>query len=218
MEPPDRGKKQKQAKGRSKATQNPGKGVSYSDYPKLGTPVPAKGHSKAKTVKETLASEIVYHQKNHVEKIVPLQFQDQQWQQDPWFIKERYLGNQTYMVQEGRLRYVYEAMLVETESVQIHHNHVTQGDFKTPITHSKCYIIKVLHPQEWGLDPAKPKVLKLANPKDFHFNYWDYIQAWNYAFYYQNPPKKHTWFFSLNLNISKTSGFPLWFMHWWKKN
>ena len=78
MEPPDRGKKkdQKQTKGRSKATQNPGKGVSYSDYPKLGSSAPSKGHSKTKTTKEALASEVVYHQKSHVENIVPLYCKD----------------------------------------------------------------------------------------------------------------------------------------------
>ena len=34
-----------------------------------------------------------------------------------------------------------------------------------------------------GLDPTKPKVLKLYNPKDFHFNDWDYIKAWNFTFW-----------------------------------
>ena len=63
------------------------------------------------------------------------------------------LGKPTYMVLEGRLRYVYEAMLVEREYIV--NNHVNLGDFKTPIIHSKCYIIKVLHPHEWELDPAK---------------------------------------------------------------
>ena len=75
MEPPDRGKKkgdQKQTKGCSKSIQNTRKGVSYSDYPKLGSTVPSKGHSKTKTAKKVLPTEVVYHQKSHVESIIHL--------------------------------------------------------------------------------------------------------------------------------------------------
>ena len=52
--------------------QNFGKRVSYSDYSKLGYQALSKGYSK----------------KSHVEYVLHLQSQDQQWQQNSWFIKD----------------------------------------------------------------------------------------------------------------------------------
>jgi hypothetical protein len=53
-------------------------------------------------------------------------------------------------------------------------------------------IIKILSPKEWALDPNGEKSIRISEDKIISFNYWDYIQAFTQAFYYQNPKNKHS--------------------------
>ena len=135
-------------------------------------------HSVGKLISSHLINflqfEIVYKQKQHIEEVLSLALENLKLHQNAWKLKERYFGTQNYMVQEGRMHYVYENILIETESVQIEHFRTTPKDIKSAITHSKCYITRVLHIHEWGLDPTKSRILKLNNS---NYNYWDYIQA-----------------------------------------
>ncbi|KAF6167945.1 hypothetical protein GIB67_027723 [Kingdonia uniflora] len=91
--------------------------------------------------------------------MLTLSFDDLKLHQDDWGLKERYFANQNYMVQEGRYRYVYEAMLIETVSAQLEYHHINPKDLKNSIIDSKCYVTRVLHLSEWGLDPTKSRTL-----------------------------------------------------------
>jgi hypothetical protein len=66
------------------------------------------------------------------------------------------------------------------------------------------------------LNPNGEKAIKIAENKYIYFNYWDYIQAFTQAFYYQNPKNKHSWFFSVNPEIVEKP-IPNWFFEWWIK-
>ena len=93
---------------------------------------------------------------------------------------------------------------------------------QSTLTHSKCYIVRVLHPYEWGLDPSKQKFVKVQTKGYFvthEYNFWDYIDAWHKVFYYQNPTWNHSWLISLNPKMleSPSLGFPTWFYHIWEK-
>lgn len=216
MEPPDRGRGRGRGRGgRKSGSQQYGRGrisLSLSEYPTLGE---SSSQSKQKTAKEAFEQGPQYVKKNITEPLITLSEGDLNLHpKDPWCLKERYLQNQQYTVQEGKSRYIYEAILTETSSVQITHHYLEEGNSRTPITFSKCYIIRVMHPQEWGLSTFATRTLKINEQK---YNYWDYARAWTYAFYYQNPVRTHSWFFIMNPEIvQKETGFPSWFLHWWE--
>ena len=89
--------------------------------------------SQKKTIKDVLQSEVVYFQKQHNEKVLSLSLDDLKLHQEAWGLKERYFGNHNYRVQEGRLRYVYENILIGTGSVQIERFYVNPKDIKSAI-------------------------------------------------------------------------------------
>jgi hypothetical protein len=134
---------------------------------------------------------------------------------DGWNIKTRYLESRGYPGLDGKSRPLYEMLLLSTESITITHNYHNNNP-QSFISFSKCYINKILTPREWGLNPNSEKAIKTAEGKYFFFNYWDYIQAFTLAFYYQNPKNKHSWFFSINPEISGKQ-IPNWFYAWWNK-
>ncbi|KAF6152607.1 hypothetical protein GIB67_013054 [Kingdonia uniflora] len=121
--------------------------------------------------------------------MLTLSFDDLKLHQDAWSLKERYFANQNYMAQEGHYRYVYEAMLIETTFVQLEHHHINPKDLKSLITHSKCYVTRVLHLSEWGLDLTKSRTLS----------------------------ENILVFFCRNPDIIKRFSFPTWFLNWWEK-
>lgn len=222
-EPPDQSKVQKPARRK----QQRGTKAPLSDYPNLGTPSVSPS-TKVPSFKDTLKKEVIYTQKSVMEHVSDISFEDADDRdiefttQNHWSLKERYLGNQNYPFSDGKHRYVYESMLTGTGSCVISHNLLHPNDkIGSPITHSKCYITKILGPREWGFELNKPRLIQATG---ISFTYWDYIQAWSYAFYYQNPIRNHTWFFSINPKIitnpsSRTpaSAFPSWFVRWWDK-
>jgi hypothetical protein len=110
---------------------------------------------------------------------------------DGWFIKTRYLEKRSYPGLSGKSRPYLEVLLTFTESVTITH-YYHNNDPKDFINFSKCHIIKILSPKEWALDPNGEKSIRISEDKIISFNYWDYIQAFTQAFYYQNPKNKHS--------------------------
>ncbi|KAL4580216.1 hypothetical protein LXL04_016401 [Taraxacum kok-saghyz] len=49
---------------------------------------------------------------------------------------------------------------------------------------------------EWGLSTLKEREFMMPPSKfPVKFTYWDYIESFHKAFLYENPQKKHTWFF-----------------------
>nr|KYP60354.1 hypothetical protein KK1_022756 [Cajanus cajan] len=45
------------------------------------------------------------------------------------------------------------------------------------------------------------------------YNYWDYIDAWNKTFWYQNKTNRHSWLIYFKRNVQYK--FPSWFLQWW---
>ena len=177
------------------------------------------------TAKDALKEQPLYYRKEFpipiTELVIPLASSDVKQRSQPWGLKERYLERQNFPVKNGFFRYIYEAILTETQSVNITHFHIDSRNPQSAISHSKCYIVRILHPQEWGLDPNKNRSLKIPNSNRIQeYNYWNYIEAWTRAFYYQNPTRNHSWLFCLNPKILDTPnslGFPNWFYHIWVK-
>ena len=134
---------------------------------------------------------------------------------DGWSLKTRYLENRGYAALQNQPRLYLEILLTITESVTIVH-HYQNNNPESFINFSKCHINKVLTPREWGLNPNEGKAIKIAEGKYIYFNYWDYIQAFSKAFYYQNPKNKHSWFFSVNPEVLNKH-IPNWFYEWWSK-
>ena len=132
-----------------------------------------------------------------------------------WSVKTRYLESRGYPGLFGKSRPNLEILLAITESVTITH-HYQNNNPESFINFSKCHINKILLPKEWGLNPNGEKAIKVSEGKYIYFNYWDYVQAFTKAFYYQNPKNKHSWFFSINPNIV-ASEIPNWFYEWWIK-
>ncbi|KAK6145321.1 hypothetical protein DH2020_022141 [Rehmannia glutinosa] len=85
--------------------------------------------------------------------------------------------------------------------------------------YSKAFINKVITPEQWDGDLYRFKDIspetKNSHLKRFYFNYFDYIQAWDMAFCYENRQKKH-WFIQFKeqqvLNFS--NWFIVWFSNW----
>ncbi|CAK8533945.1 unnamed protein product [Lathyrus sativus] len=134
---------------------------------------------------------------------------------DGWSIKTRYLESRGYRGLHGKSRPNLEILLTVTESVTITH-HYQNNNPESFINFSKCHINKILLPREWGLNPNAEKAIRIAEGKYIYFNYWDYVQAFTQAFYYQNPKNKHSWFFSINEEMVNKP-IPNWFYEWWAK-
>ncbi|CAK8566566.1 unnamed protein product [Lathyrus sativus] len=134
---------------------------------------------------------------------------------DGWSIKTRYLESRGYPGLHGKSRPNLKILLTVTESVTITH-HYQNNNPESFINFSKCHINKILLSREWGLNSNAEKAIRIAEGKYIYFNYWDYVQAFTQAFYYQNPKNKHSWFFSINEEMVNKP-IPNWFYEWWAK-
>uniref|UniRef100_A0A151UDZ8 Uncharacterized protein n=1 Tax=Cajanus cajan TaxID=3821 RepID=A0A151UDZ8_CAJCA len=103
----------------------------------------------------------------------------------------------------NKTRKFYEFILVDTDSAIKHYK-----DPKDPsnVTHTTFQILKVLTPSQFGQNPSTTwKFSMLFDP--IGYNYWDYIDAWNKIFWYENKTNRH----SRNVQYK----FPSWFLQWW---
>jgi hypothetical protein len=167
-------------------------------------------------------TDVVFQTLEVTETIMVLENKDMQWQHNPWEIKSQYLDKMSYPTPEGKNRYIYEAILSDagSGSVQFHHTYDCKQDQTSPISYSKAVIKAVSPIQRWGINPQKSKVLniKTENRVPFQYNYWDYIEAFTKAFYYQNEKRKHSWFLKLCPYIlTQDKEYPNWFYTWWSK-
>nr|GEZ81883.1 enzymatic polyprotein [Tanacetum cinerariifolium] len=112
-----------------------------------------------------------------------------------------------FYTNDFQTREYYEAILVDSMSVQI--RHIMKDE--TQINYSKVRIINVLTPEEWGTRPFTNKVLS-CYPSYPGYNYYDYIEAWNKAFLYK--AHFHTWFFHFSEDFSLK--YPKWFVKWFR--
>ena len=182
--------------------------------------IPSSSSSKTNSYKEAATNEAPtekeYLENPITENIMYLEEEDiQMTPNDGWSLKTTYLENRGYAALQGQPRLYLEILLTITESVTITH-HYQNNNPESFINFSKCHINKILTPREWGLNPNEGKAIKIAEGKYVYFNYWDYIQAFSKAFYYQNPKNKHSWFFTMNPEVLNKH-VPNWFYEWWSK-
>ncbi|GKB96644.1 hypothetical protein Tco_0982781 [Tanacetum coccineum] len=106
-------------------------------------------------------------------------------------------------------RQYYEAILLDSHSVQIRHNYNKNEPEK--IDFSKVKIIKVISLKEWGNRPFINRTLS-CYPEYPAYNYYDYMEAWDKAFLLK--AHFHTWFFHFAEDFSLD--YPKWFVKWFK--
>ncbi|GKB47391.1 hypothetical protein Tco_0898144 [Tanacetum coccineum] len=112
-----------------------------------------------------------------------------------------------FYTNDYQIREYYEAILIDSKSVQIRHNY--NKDDPEKIDFSKVKILKFLSPDDWSNRPFTNKVLS-CYPNYPAYNYYDYIEAWNKAFLYK--AHFHTWFFHFSEDFSLK--YPKWFVKW----
>ncbi|GJS03289.1 hypothetical protein Tco_0319797 [Tanacetum coccineum] len=106
-------------------------------------------------------------------------------------------------------RLYYEAILLDSHSVQIRQNYSKNEPEK--IEFSKVKIIKVISLEEWGNRPCTHKTLS-CYPDYPAYNYYDYMEAWDKAFLLK--AHFHTWFFHFAEEFSLN--YPKWFVKWFR--
>jgi hypothetical protein len=159
--------------------------------------------------KDAVMAEPEFTLKRNVEIVLTIDQDQLKYFSDPWEVKRRYLDVNNFLV-KSKNRMDYEAILIESKSIEIVHN-TWNTTPNSPYTYSKCIIKQVHDRNVWGFDLNKPRRLR----NGVEFNFWDYIEAWNYAFYYQNNARKHTWFFKLGQELCNKE-LPNWFLNnWW---
>ncbi|XP_059643537.1 uncharacterized protein LOC132285374 [Cornus florida] len=190
---------------------------SYLDHVADLLSTPPKGNNSSQqkqqkpTMKEVLEQETPWiPNQRYIQTELVLDSQDEQWMPDPWEVKSRYFQTQQYAAPDGRHRYIYEAILTETSSVEINHTKQFSNSKDSPLTYSKAIFKRLIRPSDWGLNPNLPRKISYGHS----YNYWDYISAWTYSFFYENPKHKHSWFLKICPQSVKAD-FPNWVISWW---
>ncbi|KAL4581676.1 hypothetical protein LXL04_006203 [Taraxacum kok-saghyz] len=175
----------------------------------------AKAITDGDTVDDTLEYKELPH-KDHIiileNKDIMLYFENND---DPWFLMSRYLDTASYAGFSYKNRNYYENILKVTESVEF--SHFTSGGNTNIYNFSKAIIKKIILAEEWGLSTLKEREFMMPPSKTpVKFTYWDYIESFHKAFLYENPQRKHTWFFKVCENVYKhNKEIPNWFTNWW---
>ncbi|KAK2973929.1 hypothetical protein RJ640_019444 [Escallonia rubra] len=148
-----------------------------------------------------------------------IQIEDEEQDLSPIEVANNYLTNGWAYPQKasGKSRDYYEEILRLTKSAVLTHNFEkpprhSSRNIELPFQFSKVEILKFITKKQWGIDPTRIREL----PPHFsprHFNYFDYIDAWNHVLLYQNPSHKHFWFIFFSRNFD--GNFPNWIANWW---
>lgn len=171
------------------------------------------GQSYASTLESTDEIE-QYQRSNYEEEICLLENEDKQWMEDPWYLKQRYLDHYMAPIPTGKDRIYYENILRLTESCEIEH---FKANNSLQIIYSKIYIKKVITIKEWGISTHSNREFARGSNM-IQFNYWDYINAFNKAFWYENEKRKHSWWIKFNPEIFAKKRFPNWIFRWWQNH
>ena len=154
----------------------------------------------------------LYEQNPYKEIILFLENKDLKWKDQPWTLITRYFDMGSYPVASYKQRFYYENILKVTESCEIHH--YTTGNTQV-YNFSKVIIKQIISAEDWGTSPLRDR--EMIHPElktSIKFNYYDYIEAFNKAFLYENPKKKHSWFFKICPEVYKHD-IPNWVYKWW---
>ncbi|KAG5632211.1 hypothetical protein H5410_003928 [Solanum commersonii] len=106
-----------------------------------------------------------------------------------------------------KTRRFYEAILTDTDSIEIKHSR----DANNYISYSRFTIKKILDPFEWFADHLHTLIALTMTHKPQTYNWYDYKAAWM-NFLYLRP--RHTWFVKYSPSIIKAL-IPRWFYEWW---
>ncbi|KAK3229837.1 hypothetical protein Dsin_001718 [Dipteronia sinensis] len=105
----------------------------------------------------------------------------------------------------------YEFILVDTDSIAL--SDVFDKIDKEKLLFRKIKLCKIISLDHWGNPNAcKPFSRRFIVPE---FNYWDYIKAWTYFLYGQNPGNSLSWFIYFDKHFQLD--IPFWFLEWWDK-
>ena len=145
------------------------------------------------------------------EIIFLLENSDIQRKNEPWNILQRYLTKGLYFPGETyKSRTYYESILSNTKSAEFQHF----SDFDNTIYNfSKITFKQIISAEDWGISTLQEKQV-MVNGVNMSFTYWDYIQAFNKVFYYNNYKQKHTWFVKICAKVF-SKDLPNWFLNWW---
>ncbi|KAH0654225.1 hypothetical protein KY289_031903 [Solanum tuberosum] len=95
-----------------------------------------------------------------------------------------------------KTRRFYEAILIDTESIEIEHSR----DANNYIQYSRITIKKILDPFEWFADHLHTLIALTMAHKPQTYNWYDYKAAWMDFLYLR---LRHTWFVKYSPNIIK---------------
>lgn len=102
----------------------------------------------------------------------------------------------------------YKEILFQTDSVFI--KPIFDRKDESKVIYHSLYIKQIIPQDKWHNHPSDLQLLTTSNS---HFCYYDYIQAWNQIFLYQNESFSHSWFIQFDQKFK--SQIPLWFTDWW---
>ncbi|PSS23891.1 Reverse transcriptase/Ribonuclease [Actinidia chinensis var. chinensis] len=170
-------------------------------------------------MKETLANIVAKEDSEYISKNFPLHIcyieqEDISLTNYGWAIRLKCLTPYQTPSSSGKPMAYFEAIMTQTDSMNISHTRESLTDLSSAIIFSKCIIKKVIKPGSWGFDLANSKVMKIDEASQ-NYNYWDYQHGFYHTFLYQNKKNKHTWFFKLCNQIILFGGVPSWFYDWW---
>ncbi|XP_057486682.1 uncharacterized protein LOC130772810 isoform X2 [Actinidia eriantha] len=199
--------------------------VTKNPAPKRGRYIGSSSSShsqKSKEVvprKETLANIVAKECSEYISKNFPLHVcyieqEDISLIGDARAIRLKYLAPYQTPSLSGKPLTYFEAIMTQTDSMNISHTRESPTNLSSAIIYSKCIIKKVIKPGSWDFDLANSKVIRI-NGASHNYNYWDYQHGFYHTFLYQNKKNKHTWFFKLCNQIIRFGGVPSWFYNWW---
>lgn len=102
----------------------------------------------------------------------------------------------------------YKEILFQTDSVSI--KPILDRKDESKVLYHSIYIKQIISQDKWHSHPSD---LQLLTNSKTHCCYYDYMEAWDYIFLYQNESFSHSWFIQFDHKFK--SPIPLWFIDWW---
>ncbi|KAK9665855.1 hypothetical protein RND81_14G141000 [Saponaria officinalis] len=163
----------------------------------------------ANAVKKTSPAEVDMLPNNEERVILFLSESDKKWADKPWTLFDRYLKSNGYTMEVYKSPLYYEEILASNNCTFTHFS----GANKEIYNFSKIIIGSVISINDWGISPLTEKSVTLRGNL-IKYNYWDYIQAFDKVFLYDNDKKSHTWFIKISSDVYNTD-LPSWLINWW---
>ncbi|KAL8031786.1 hypothetical protein ABFX02_13G050700 [Erythranthe guttata] len=162
---------------------------------------------------EVESDDLPYERNTCKEVILLLEDKDLRWKGEIWHLMNRYLNTASFTAGSYKQRNHYENILKATSLCEF--SHFYPGKNTQAYSFSKVIIKQIISAEEWGLSTLGEKEYFRPDQKiQVKYNYWDYVEAFNKAFLYENPVRKHIWFFKICPNVYKKD-IPNWLSQWW---